>query len=458
VYKGKIFSLESIVFDQDKNALYLSHTKDRYKFILKINTTDNTKFASEPTLNDFLTKSGSPNIIDVRSLIDNAILNPDHKDVQIGELKDNPVVYVCDIGRLCISRETMNAINPKLTQLAQTDRDSIIPKDLHLENKEVQIVLSSTPKKVIRNCIRKKQDNSETEKDKFRKDYFLKYKSDSIVPVSITYIVMICLVVSAVLGVHLWNKDPFSDLWGFPIPQTTGMMGGGKMSGSKMSGGAGTCYIPTEVSIDFQKPDLVAFGKMAAFLFFIQTIIYGAINNNKDWIGVSITSLVLLGLVSFSYRVFQNVGFDDGITFSNMFLFSDYSPPAKIPALLMYLTFYTSFVRLASQQYKPDEIIVFVLNFLLFAFWGVGLVLMGVKRMTSPVFFIPGIVMLGLSIWYIIIMFDPPKIDGTKVELTTTINNSGIGVSANTDLGGGMGAGFITSAGGNFGKPKVDTK
>jgi hypothetical protein len=92
---------------------------------------------------------------------------------------------------------------------------------------------------------------------------------------------------------------------------------------------------------------------------------------------------------------------------------------------------------LASKQYKKDEIIAFVVNFLLFAFWGVGLVIMDVKNMKSPFFIFPAIVMMGLSIWYMVIIFEPPKKDDEnptpKTEDAAAIQNA-VALTSNVSM------------------------
>ena len=441
VYKGMIFSLNSIVYDKDKDAIYIEHidpnpNNQEKRFVLKINTTIKTTFSSDKTFDDYLTDYPNKPVINVLSLIDNSILKPQDKKVEKGTVEDankkEIEVYVCDIGRICIKQQIRNAFKPPIGEIGK-DRDKIIPPNTKLENKEVRIIFSSTPKKTIRNCVRLNESNDSNVTERMKKDFYLKNKSKSIFATTTTYVVMTFAAICMVFGIHIWYKDPLSDLWGFPIPQTSGFMGGGLTGVGGMTGGA-ACYIPDETPIRFPKPDLTAFGKMAAFLFFIQTIIYGATRNNDDWLGVGIASVVLLALISGGLRVFRNVGFDDGINLSNMFLFSEISPPAKIPALLMYLTFYTSFIRLVTKQYQKDEIIAFVLNFLLFALWGVALVSMEIKKMTHPAFWGMAIIMLGLSIWYMTMIFEPPKketeTDAATVSLPSTETSTiGLGTS-----------------------------
>lgn len=460
MYKGNAYYLDFILYNQDKNKIYIIHANPSWdkRFILVINLTEKSTFATEDTLDEFLVSydnaSNPKRTINVKSLIDKSILNPNHKKVEFGVIKENNQeikTYVCEIGMICVKRETNDQISPRMISADSDDPKKYIPSDLTLENKEVRVVITSTPKKTIRNCARKNPTGSKKVETQLEKDYFLKYRSKNNVAAVATYMTITFCLIAFVFGFHLWTKDPFSDLWGTPIPQTIGFMGGSGMPASGMSGG-GSCYIPDEITVQFPKPDLIAFGKMAAFLFFIQTIIYGAMKNNNDWIGVSVTVLVLLAVISGGLRLMQKVGIDDGINFSNMFLFSDEYPPAKIPALLMYLTFYTSFIRLASKQYKKDEIIAFVLNFLLFAFWGVGLVVAGVKSMFNPLFWIPAIIMMGLSVWYMVIIFEPPKDEDKPPNTNAAPPSSSSSLSTNNLPGiGGTGDGGGT---GSFGLPK----
>jgi len=456
MYKGNAYYLDFILYNQDKNKIYIIHANPSgdKRFILVINITEKSTFATEDTLDEYLVSydnvSSPKNTINVKSLIDKSILNPSHKKVEIGVIKDNAKeiqTYVCEIGMICVKRETNEQISPRMTSVDRDDPTKYIPVALTLENKEVRVVISSTPKKTIRNCARKNPYGPDKE-PQLEKDYFLKYRSKNNVAVVATYMTITFCLIAFVFGFHLWTKDPFSDLWGTPIPQTIGFMGGSGIPGSGIQGssmsGGGSCYIPDEITVQFPKPDLIAFGKMAAFLFFIQTIIYGAMKNNNDWIGVSVTVLVLLAVISGGLRLMQKVGIDDGINFSNMFLFSDEYPPAKIPALLMYLTFYTSFIRLASKQYKKDEIIAFVLNFLLFAFWGVGLVVAGVKSMFNPLFWIPAIIMMGLSVWYMVIIFEPPKDEDKASNAGSTPPSSSSSLTSTNMPGiGGTGTGSV---------------
>jgi hypothetical protein len=84
------------------------------------------------------------------------------------------------------------------------------------------------------------------------------------------------------------------------------------------------------------------------------------------------------------------------------------------------------------------------LNFLLFAFWGVGLVVAGVKSMFNPLFWIPAIIMMGLSVWYMVIIFEPPKDEDKASNAGSTPPSSSASLTSNNMPGiGGTGTGSV---------------
>jgi len=403
IYNGVSYSLTSIIFEgqgtgegnQNKGNIYIKHHLDPSSnkfFYLKIEL--DSKAPNEPSLDSFIKTSTKEGTINLSALM-NTLNGKISSKITVSADKDGNN-FMCDLGNLSLldaaaisTFQTFNTISP----------DSIVKK-INGDKSDVLLTVADAPKKVIQNCKRKSADWGD--KDTSENEY-IKKTQDSM-KISMAFVVVFFVMFFGYIIVHLLNKGEDTDVFGNPLVFDTtmpGMMGGGGGRGNKrtpVSVGGGQCYIPDDIPIKFPEPNVLAFGKFAAFLFFLQTIIYGALVKNDDWIGVSIGSLVLLGIVSAGYRVMYNVGFSDGMTISDLLLFSNTFTLAKYPAMLSYLTFYTSFIRNVNKQYTgKHEIAMFTVNYILLVIWGIMIVKFKVVSRANPLFWGPIVLIFILT-------------------------------------------------------------
>ena len=401
IYNGVSYSLKSIIFvgpgdpnDANKGNIYITHQTDSSpskNFYLKIEL--DSKAPNEPSLDSFIkngtsAKDGTINL----SALMNALNGKISSKITVSA-DENGNNFMCDLGNLTLL-DSAAITNFK----GFNSTDSIQKLDITHGKNDVLLTVSDAPKKVIQNCTRKVSNqrtlDTNTENNK-------KYEESA--KISLALIVIFVIMFFAYIIVHLLYKGDDTDIFGNPLVFDTimpGMMGGGG-SGNKrkpVSVGGGQCYIPDDIPIKFPEPNVLAFGKFATFLFFLQTIIYGALKKNDEWIGVSIGSLVLLGIVSAGYRIMYNVGFSDGMTISDLLLFSNTFTLAKYPAMLSYLTFYTSFIRNVNKQYTgKHEIAMFTINYILLVVWGIMIVKFKVVSRMNPLFWGPAVLIIILT-------------------------------------------------------------
>ena len=415
IYNGVSYSLKSILFvgnrGADKTAankgnIYITHQTDSSKnFYLKIEL--DSKAPNEPSLDSFIRdstgdskKEGTINL----SALMNTLNGKISSKITVSADKEGNN-FMCDLGNLTLldSAAIVNFNKFNAT-------DSIA--DIKFTNKnDVLLTVSDAPKKVIQNCKRKRADWGDNDTSE---NEYIKRTQDSM-KISMAFVVVFFVMFFGYIIVHLLNKGDDTDIFGNPLVFDTimpGMMGGGGRGNKRksVSVGGGQCYIPDDIPIKFPEPNVLGFGKFAAFLFFLQTIIYGALKKNDEWIGVSIGSLVLLGIVSAGYRIMYNVGFSDGMTISDLLLFSNTFTLAKYPAMLSYLTFYTSFIRNVNKQYTgKHEIAMFTINYILLVVWGIMIVKSKVVSRMNPLFWGPAVLIVILTAIFGGLMGDEEK-------------------------------------------------